>query len=185
MSPVSQGPRRRASGMVVILAGVSALALGACSPTLDWREVRPDGSGLTLLFPCRPGSHAREVRVGGGVLPMTLYACEAGGATFALGQIDVTEPSEVNATLAALRAAASDNLQAQASAMRAFPVPGATASDAAGRVDATGRLPGGDAGELSAVFFARGTRLFQATVLGRRLDQEAVETYFSGLKLSG
>ena len=33
---------------------VAAIVAVACSPTFDWREARPDGSGVALMFPCRP-----------------------------------------------------------------------------------------------------------------------------------
>ena len=168
-----------------VLVGTLFLATAACSPTLDWREIRPQDSGLTLLFPCKPASHAREVRLDGSPRQMVLYACEAGDSTFALSQVAVSDPREVDPALDAMRAAAAANVQAGSPTAQDFVVPGATPSGRAGRLDAAGRLPGGDAGQLAAVFFVRGTSLFQATVFGRRLDREAVDTYFSGLKLSG
>ena len=156
----------------------------ACSPTLDWREVRPQDSGLALLFPCKPASHAREVRLDGSPRQMVLYACEAGDSTFALSQVAVSDLREVEPALDALRSAAAANVQAGSPTARAFAVPGATPNARSGRLDAVGRLPGGDAGQLAAVFFVQGTSLFQATVFGRRLDGDAVDTYFSGLTLS-
>ena len=36
----------------------------ACTPTLDWREVRPEASGLVALFPCKPDRHARRAVAG-------------------------------------------------------------------------------------------------------------------------
>lgn len=166
-------------------AGAVLLAIGGCSPTLDWREIRPEGSSLTLLFPCKPANHAREVRLDGKPRPMTLHACEAGGITFALGQVSVSDAREVGPALEALRDAAVANLQASAPSARSFGVPGGASAAGVGRLDASGRLPGGDAAQLAAVFFFRGTQLFQATAFGQQLDPEAVDTYFSSLKISG
>ncbi len=32
----------------------ACLFLGACNPSLNWREVRPDNTALSLLLPCKP-----------------------------------------------------------------------------------------------------------------------------------
>ena len=39
----------------------ATLTLAACSPALDWRQVRPDDTGVEAMFPCKPLSHARTV----------------------------------------------------------------------------------------------------------------------------
>ncbi|MFO1268454.1 MAG: hypothetical protein U1F67_17830, partial [Rubrivivax sp.] len=50
---------RRRRGAVVI--ALLAAALGACSPALDWREVRPAGTAVVALMPCRPNASTRSV----------------------------------------------------------------------------------------------------------------------------
>ena len=57
---LASGWRARALPSLSLLA-----ALIACSPTLDWREARPEGSGVAALFPCRPDQHERTVRIAG------------------------------------------------------------------------------------------------------------------------
>ena len=57
-------------------------ALAACAPPFDWRDVRPEGSGVTMLFPCRPDRHERAVRIAGSELRMQMHSCTAAGATF-------------------------------------------------------------------------------------------------------
>jgi len=39
--------------LAAVLMTAMAL-LAACSPTLNWREVRPEGTRLALLLPCKP-----------------------------------------------------------------------------------------------------------------------------------
>ena len=64
---------RRAS----LAALITASGLGAaCSPVLDWREVRPASSDLTMLFPCRPGTEQRSVQLGAAKLPLRLIGCK-------------------------------------------------------------------------------------------------------------
>ena len=72
----------------------------ACAPALDWREVRPAGSGITLLFPCKPDSHARQVQLGPHSVRLELHACTAAGTTWALAFADMGDPARVGPALA-------------------------------------------------------------------------------------
>ena len=65
-------------GAAVALA--AAMAAIACAPTFDWREARPDGSGVAMMFPCRPATEERRTRIGAAVVPIRLDSCAAGGA---------------------------------------------------------------------------------------------------------
>ncbi|NBQ91668.1 MAG: hypothetical protein EBQ88_09800 [Betaproteobacteria bacterium] len=66
------------------VAAVLLLAqLSACSPALDWRDVRAQAVGLTMLFPCKPQTQSRSLEVAGRPWSATLWACDAGGMTFA------------------------------------------------------------------------------------------------------
>jgi hypothetical protein len=51
------------------------------------------------------------------------------------------------------------------------------------RLDLAGRRPDGAAVRQQAVFFAKGLRVYQASVVGETLSGEAVDTFFAGLKL--
>ena len=77
----------------------------ACSPALDWREARPAGSGVSLLFPCRP---ERQERTGPRSAPpccrCSCDSCRAGGATFRSGLSSTPPtPAQVTPLLDALR----------------------------------------------------------------------------------
>ena len=69
------------SAIVLSLAAV----LSACTPTYNWREVRPEGSGVVLMMPCKPDSHARRVRLAGG--DDGVHVFHAGTATGSGGQV--------------------------------------------------------------------------------------------------
>jgi len=64
-------------------------------------------------------------------------------------------------------------------------VPGMTPNAQAGRIRLDGKLPGGESAQAAAGFFVKGTRVFQVTVVGSKLDAQALETYLGGLKLPG
>jgi hypothetical protein len=161
-----------------------ACALAACAPTLDWRTVRPEGSGLEALFPCKPAGHARRLALAGEAVEMTLYACATGGATYAVGFADVGQPQWVGPALAELSAAAARNIGAAGlPAIAPLRVEGMTPHPQAGRLSLAGQLADGQRVEERVAVFARGTRVFQATMVGAKLDAEAVETFFGALRL--
>lgn len=169
------------------LIGVLALAsaMTACTPTLDWRDVRPAGAGLQALFPCKPAVGARRLALAGVDVEMTLYACTAGGGTFAVGFADVGEPQRVDPALAQLWAAAAHNIGASGShAAAPLRVEGMTPQARSGRQAFAGRLGDGQPVQEQVAVFSRGTRVFQATMVSPKLDVEAVETFFGALRLS-
>jgi hypothetical protein len=163
---------------------VALLGLAACSPSLDWREVRPEGSGLVGLLPCRPSVYERKVRLAGPPVPLSLHACSADGLTFALAFADVGDPARVAAALAELQAAALANVGAGKPQPLALTVPGATPNPASARLRLAGQLPDGKAVEEQVAVFSLGTRVFQATVVGPQLPAEVVDTFFRGLRLA-
>jgi hypothetical protein len=103
--PAPQIQQMAARG-VAICAALLGLTQVACTPALDWREVRAAGSGLVLLFPCKPASHERMVTLAGTNGPMALHACQADGLTWALAQINMGDSARVGAALSELRSTA-------------------------------------------------------------------------------
>ena len=158
-------------------------ALAACSPALDWREVRPEGSDVTMLFPCRPDKHERTVRIAGADLRMQMHSCDSAGRTFSLAFVDAVEPTRVEPLLAALKASAAANIGGTP-AQQPFAPPGATPNPGSALLRVEGRLPDGRRVTEHAAFFVRGLRLHQATAIGETLPEDAVQTYFGAIKLT-
>jgi hypothetical protein len=157
--------------------------LAACSPELDWREVKADGAALTALFPCRPEHRTRTVALAGAVARMEMVSCAAAGSTFAVSYADLPEPAAVGNALESLRSLAVVNLGAATPASLPFAVRGMTPNPRAARLRVDGRLPDGSAVQEHAVFFARGLRVYQASVIGAAPSSEAVESFIVGLRL--
>ena len=164
------------------LALLAVTCGAACSPTLDWREFVPEGSGLSVSFPCRPDRHARDVMVAGAPAKMDMLVCTAGDATFALSFMDVAEPARTSVSLAALRAIAVGNVQGVTTGLTPWQVKSATPNEQSQRLSVVGRRPDGAAIQAHAVFFTRGLRVYQATVIGVQPAPQAVEAFFNGLK---
>lgn len=158
-------------------------AFAACSPTLDWREVRPEGSGLLALFPCKPTVETRTVVLEGLAVRLSMQACQAGGSTYAVATGEIGDPVRAAPVLNALLAAQAGNLSASVSARQGFHVSGSTPQAPSFRVTLSGRLPDGSAVFQEAAFFTRGTRVFQAMMRGPRRDPEASATFFESFKL--
>lgn len=166
------------------LSGAALLAAcgTACTPAFDWREFMAEGSGVVATFPCRPDRHARDVVVADSKVRMEMLVCKTGGQTFAISFLDVADPARVTATLVELRVVALANVQGVQPRVVPAQVTGMTPNTQAVRLAALGRLPDGAGVQAHALFFAKGLRVYQATVIGAQTAPGVVETFFGGLK---
>ncbi len=171
----------RGRGALWVSAGVIA-ALG-CTPTYDWREVRPEGAAIVALFPCRPQQHARTADLAGMRLPMRLNVCNGGKETWALAVTELEHPNQMGAALLALRTTAAANFSATQVQTSPLQVLGLTPHENAMRVTLRGVSAQGAPVDATVVVFAKGLRVYQATVFGVQIDPELSEMFFSGLKL--
>lgn len=106
--------------------GFVLVALSACSPALDWRELRPDGAHVRASMPCRPASHQRELPLAGAPVTLSLWACQVDTGTFGLAMADMRDPARVGPALLALREAARQNVQGRVIELVPVQVPGMT-----------------------------------------------------------
>ncbi len=165
-------------------ASLLVLLLTACSPTLDWREVRPVGSGAVLLMPCKPTSQERRLALDGYPALLTMYACTAGDQTWSVAYADVGQPARLAGVLQSLVTAAGANISARSGQSLALKVNGATPNVASQRVLLQGRLPDGKALQMQVAVFAHGTKAFQAIALGNTLSAEGVDTFMGSIRFA-
>jgi hypothetical protein len=181
-STIRRSPRQRFNSAVAAMAcGVAALL--ACSPALNWRDVRPEGAGLSAQLPCKGSTYARTMSLAGAPVAWQLVACSAAGQTWALGYAQLGDPGAASAALRALRDGAQVNLAAQLVATSAWAPPGATPNDLAARTRLQGKLPDGRAVVEELAVFTRGLWVYQASVLGADIAPEAAEQFFASLRL--
>ena len=158
-----------------------ALGLAACSPTFNWRDVRPDGTQLVLLMPCKPDKAQKTVPMAGHATTLNLLSCDAGGATFAVAVADVKDASKAAAVLTQWQSAALANIKAtQAATGAAFTLAGA--ANGAVLVKANGQRINGHAVSSQAAYFSSGSQVFQAVMYDDNISPDVAETFFSGLK---
>jgi hypothetical protein len=181
---------------LVVLFALSALT--ACSPTFNWRDVRPENTRLSLLLPCKPDKAQKTVPMGGAPTELTLLGCDAGGATFAVAVADLGDVSKVAPVLAQWQSLTLANMKAplpgagsapQASAqtvpptqVMALKLPGADLQPPAVLVKARGQRADGTGVTGHAAYFAQGSQVFQVVLYADKVPPELSETFFSGLK---
>jgi hypothetical protein len=176
--------KRGTTGLKAGAAGVALAGLAACAPALDWRDTRPEGAEVQLQFPCKPNGQSRDLSLAGQRVNLALHACAAGGMTWGLAVADVADPALVGPALKELASSAAVNLGAAAAEAVPLQVRGATPNAAAGRQRLTGKLPDGRAVSMDMAVFARGTWVYQASVLGERAAGEDAQTFFDSLRFS-
>ncbi len=169
-------------GLLLISPAVAWLA--GCSPALNWREVRPAGSGIAAMLPCSPDRQMRNLALAGYAVKMQMWRCTADGATFAVGFADMPDTGAVTAAIDELRRLAVGNIDATEPRIESLRVAGMTPNASAAHLSFAGRLPDGSAVHEDALFFARGQRVYQAVVIGAAPAAETVRIFIDGLKLA-
>ncbi len=172
--------RRRGPFAILFL-----LALTGCYPTFNWRELRPEGTPLQALLPCKPETAERTVPLGGAPTVLHMHSCKAGDLTFALAWANASDAAAAPAVLsdwqrASLAAIRVDPAGRNDPALQ-WPAAVAGASSVQG-LTSQGTDPQGQPVRARIVYFARGAQVFQAAIYGAASD-EVSTTFFDGLKL--
>ena len=165
---------------------VALLGVHGCSPTFNWRELRPQGTPLQALMPCKPEHATRSVPLAGASVAMNLHSCDAGGLSFAVAWVELGDPRRVEAALvewprASMAALRQDPALAERPEARwDFRLQGASRTVGLA-VQGTG--PQGQAVQVRTAYFAQGSQVFQAVVYGQRLPTDVTTTFFEGVHL--
>lgn len=175
-------PRPWAAMLVVV-------TLAACSPRLEWRELRsPDG--YTVLLPGRAQVVTRELAFEGHKLPMSMTSTGVGASMFAVGVATLPPALADDAAarerlIAYFRDALLKNVDATApvadKATLARPPAAPQQLRAAQGVRVQGRAGrDGAAARLAARWFIVDDRLYQLIALGGEgaIDAVALDTFF-------
>lgn len=175
--------------MTISTIGLAALLLAACSPALNWREVRPGNTRLSLLLPCKPDKAEKIVPLGGQPTALAMLGCDAAGATFAVAVADLGDPARAAPVLAQWQSLTLAHMKAGppgsgpgSSQLLPLRLPGAAAEPAPVRVLAQGQRADGSAVSGQAAYFAQGSQVFQAVIYANEITPEAADTFFSSFK---
>ena len=151
-----------------------ALLAAACSPKLDWRELRSEEGRFVAALPGKPELDERELSGRPGAV-MHLWSARAGGAVYGVGYVD--QPTADPALVARTRDALVANI-----AGRLVEDKEIAQGSAQGREF---RAEGPDAILIARVLVS-GRRLYQVAVVGRKtgIDVNGIETFFSSFRVA-
>ena len=173
-------PQTRAPRALCCATALAALV--ACAPTFDWRSVRLPDTQLVTELPCRPSRFQRDVVVAGAPLKLFMLSCEAGGVTYGVATAEVGNPARVDAVLFALRDGGAAAIRSANVPAGALNMGGATPFSGNSSAHLHGQRPDGETIDESIRVFARGTRVFQASAVGRSLPDSALRPFEDGLR---
>jgi hypothetical protein len=160
------------------------LTLAACSPALNWREVRADTSSLRFLLPCKPDKAQKRVPLGPSEVQLNMLGCEAGGATFAVAWAELAPGADVAAVLSQWQQLSLQNMRAAApESSQPIKVVGAASKPEPRLTLATGQTADGKPVQGRAAYFSSGSQIFQAVMYAPKIAPEAADTFFSSLRL--
>lgn len=165
----------------ISLALLMAAALAACSPQYDWRDYRSNDAPYAVMFPGKPASQTRAIKLDDLDVNMTMTAAEVDGVAFAVGSAQLADAARTPAALEAMKTALVRNIGAT--------VTKSTSSAAGGQSVLDVEAKGSQNGEsmlLIGRFIAKDTRIYQVIVMGREKNivRDTVETWFSSFKLN-
>lgn len=152
------------------------LLLGACSPALDWREVRPEGSGAELMFPCKPEQARRPVSAQEPA--MGLAACRAAELSFSLSWSEMPRPDMMGPALRTLGDGLRQRLQAPEVAWQEAQVRGMTPRPESGQQALSGPRQ-----KARQALFSRGLKVYQLVMMGPRDDEAAWQNFLASVRL--
>jgi hypothetical protein len=183
------------TGTWLLRMAVLAVGLMACTPALNWREVRLEG--LTALLPCKPDQAQRPVRLGAADIQMEMAGCEAADALYAISHVRVQDAAQASTLLSEWRAATLANLHATSVQPRPFKL--AKKTDGAYHVPygakaavpqeewemlwVQGERPDASAVQARLAWFALGADVYHVAVYGAQLGPQSVDMLYSDLRL--
>jgi hypothetical protein len=162
----------------ISVALLLAAALSACSPQYDWRDYRSNDAPYAVLFPGKPASQTRTIKLDQLEVSMTMTATEVDGVIFAVGSAQVPDAAQAQAAVEAMKTALVRNIGATVTSSKS-PAAGTLEVEASGSQN-------GEAMRLIGRFIAKDKRIYQVVVMGRakNMVQDTVETYLSSFKLN-
>lgn len=166
----------------VSLAMICALTLLACSPSLNWREVRNADAHYTVLLPAKPASHSRMVTLGELRVDMHMMAAEADDMNFAVASALINDETQRTQALDLMQQAMVKNIGGSVTHQKRLQLKDGTEAT---EIEAGGALANGRKMRLFARFAIKDQRVYQAVAIGpqQRLSAEIADTFLTSFSL--
>ena len=161
---------------------LAVLIVGACSPELDWREVRPPDGGFVVLFPQKPAQSERRLNTPAGEILMRMYSVRVREHVLGAGFADFSVPITA-ALIDAMRDALVANIAGRVEAEQTSALVGISGREFSAR-GVLGRGAQAKPGMLQARLMVRGQRYFQLVSLGGTgsMQQADIEFFLTSFK---
>lgn len=185
-------------------AWVCVIVLSACTPTWDWREIRPTDAPLSVMLPGKPAEMTRTIDLDGVPVAMTMHGALVDGLRFTAAWFDLpvagsgidgaagaraeSQREATDRALAAMQAGMLRNIAGtiENQALRRVPLLDTTGKPQGDRVaqfiDATGTVQG-ESMRMQAMFTADGSHCMQFVIVGKPWSDGAAQTFFAGVRL--
>ncbi|SDY02672.1 hypothetical protein SAMN04515617_10983 [Collimonas sp. OK242] len=167
------------------LSVCALLALLACSPKFNWREVHSKDAPYSVLLPAKPSTFSRPIDLDGVPVTMTMTAAKVDDTVFAVGSATVPDAARAQAALIAMKTALVKNINGTVKAEKT----NAAANNAQGLsasidVEAVGATPGGKPEVLFGHFVSKDKEIYQVIVMGPEtaVSRENAETFIASFK---
>jgi hypothetical protein len=171
-------PEKESQEMKRIASLLLACTLCACSPKYDWRDYRSNDAPYAVLFPGKPSSQTRIIKLGQQEASMTMSATEIDGVVFAVGSAQLADATQAPAAVESMQTAMINNIGASVTSSK-------TLANGMREVDASGTEKG-RAMRLIGRFLAKDKRVYQVVVIGptAQIEAEPVDTFLTSFKLN-
>ncbi len=175
-----------------LIRGISAvatlLALAACTPKLDWREVHGELAPYTALLPAKPSSYSRQIDLHGIKMTMNMMAADVDGTTFAIGSAKLPDNAQALAALEGMKEGMLKNINGHVTSEKSAGASVATINGSRQSrsydVEARGNLQNGQPVVLAARFVASDQWVYQALIIGNEklVTRDAIDTFMTAFK---
>ena len=170
-----------------LFLAIVAMALLACSPDQNWRQVTFEGTTLKAQLPCKPDRTTREVPLGGVPVQLAVAGCESGGAVLAVMTAALPAGQDAQAVLTGWQQATLANLKAtQPPEAQPWARHGLLPLGAAQRVTAQGQRADGRTVAMQAAWgaLAEGDhiRVVHAVVYADKIAPDMAQSLFDGVQ---
>lgn len=169
-----------------VFAVVTVLALAACSPKYDWRDVRSEDSPYTVLMPGKPATVSREIQLGQEKVVMHMTTVQIDGVNFAVGAAKLPDVTSAQMSVAVIKANLVAKLGGKITHQKTTVANGdgkVTFNDEFGAI--SGRLDqNGSPTRMVGKIVARNNWVFQVLVVGpdKTINRDSVDTFLTSFK---
>jgi len=175
MHRIKMGAVRAAVGLAV------AIALAACSPAYNWRDVQL--AQLSTLLPCKPDRAKRMVALGGQEVELEMLGCETRGTLFVISHIKLTAAQQTTALVAQWRVATLGNMRGTVQQELPLQAKALAVHSASQELRATGLRPSGEAVQAHLAWLASGADVYHLAVYAQRIEVQEAAPFFTEPRL--